>query len=316
MFQAVPEPASADDHDVLVESGWRECVVRGARVPVALSTASVYPHTCAEAFGMAAELGYDGIEVMVWTDPVSQDVAALARLADHYGVPVLAVHAPTLLVTQRVWGAAPWPKIGRACELAVRLGARVVVAHPPFRWQREYAAGFVEGVECLGDQYDVALAIENMYPWRARQREVLAYLPGWDPVPQPYRHVTLDLSHSATSGVSGFDQARLLGDRLAHLHLADGSGSSKDEHLVPGRGAQPCGEVLGLLAQRDFPGVVVVEVNTRRARSRADRERDLAESLAFARLHLVVSPDRCAASGGAGAMSGEPHRTSQQGRGT
>jgi sugar phosphate isomerase/epimerase len=293
MTQAVPAVIGASGRDGATATGPRDVAdlpVSGTRAPVALSTASVYPHTCADAFGIAAELGYDGVEVMVWTDPVSQDAAALARLSEHYGIPVLAVHAPTLLVTQRVWGSAPWPKIERACELAVRLGARTVVAHPPFRWQREYAAGFVEGVARIGDTYDVALAIENMYPWRARQREMLAYLPGWDPLPQPYRHVTLDLSHSATSGVSGLDQAQLLGDRLAHLHLADGSGSGKDEHLVPGRGSQPCGEVLGLLAQRDFSGVVVVEVNTRRARTRAERETDLAESLAFARLHLAAAP--------------------------
>ena len=263
--------------------------VRGTGAPVGLSTASVYPQTCAEAFGMAAELGYDGVEVMVWTDPVSQDVAALERLAEHYDVPVLAIHAPTLLVTQRVWGKEPWPKLERSCRMALRLGAPTVVVHPPFRWQREYAAGFVAGMAGLADRHGVALAVENMYPWRARQRELLAYLPGWDPVPQPYRSVTLDLSHSATAGVSGLELAQALGDRLVHLHLADGSGSAKDEHLVPGRGAQPCGEVLELLAQRDWRGTVVVEVNTRRARNRSEREADLAESLAFARLHLAAA---------------------------
>jgi sugar phosphate isomerase/epimerase len=268
--------------------------VRGTGAPVGLSTASVYPHTCAEAFGMAAELGYDGVEVMVWTDPVSQDVAALGRLAEYYGMPVLAIHAPTLLLTQRVWGREPWPKLERSCQMAVQLSARTVVAHPPFRWQREYAAGFAAGVDRICDRYEVALAIENMYPWRAGQREMLAYLPGWDPVPQPYRHVTLDLSHSATAGTSGLDLAVALGDRLAHLHLADGSGSAKDEHLVPGRGSQPCGDVLGLLAQRDWRGTVVVEVNTRRARSRAERETDLAESLAFARLHLAAAAEGAA----------------------
>ena len=266
-------------------------VLRGNRAPVGLSSASVYPQTCSDAFGMAADLGYDGVEVMVWTDPVSQDVAALQRLSEHYGMPVLAVHAPTLLVTQRVWGKDPWVKIERSCEMARQLGAATVVAHPPFRWQREYAAGFAAGVERIGDQTGIAIAVENMYPWRARQREILAYLPGWDPVPQPYRHVTLDLSHSATAGVSGLDLATALGDRLVHLHLADGSGSAKDEHLVPGRGSQPCGEVLGLLAERDWRGIVVVEVNTRKAGGRSDRERDLAESLAFARLHRAAAAE-------------------------
>ena len=75
---------------------------------VGLSTASVYPESTAAAFELASRLGYDGVEIMVWTDPVSQDPEALRRLSDHYGVPILAVHAPCLLITQRVWGAEPW----------------------------------------------------------------------------------------------------------------------------------------------------------------------------------------------------------------
>src|SRR5436309_11586109 len=90
---------------------------------VALSTASVYPESTAAAFEIAARLGYDGVEVMVWTDPVSQDVEALRRLSDYHEVPVLAVHAPCLLITQRVWGSEPWPKLERARSAAQRLGA-------------------------------------------------------------------------------------------------------------------------------------------------------------------------------------------------
>ena len=46
---------------------------------VGLSTASVYPETTSAAFEMASRLGYDGIEIMVWTDPVSQDADALSK---------------------------------------------------------------------------------------------------------------------------------------------------------------------------------------------------------------------------------------------
>ena len=46
--------------------------------------------------------------------------------------------------------------------------------------------------------------------------------------------------------------AERMGDRLTHLHLTDGSGSTKDEHLVPGRGNQPCAEVCQLLADGGF----------------------------------------------------------------
>jgi sugar phosphate isomerase/epimerase len=283
-------------------------------VPVALSTASVYPQTCADAFGYAAALGYDGVEVMVWTDPLTQDAGAVASLAEHYGQPVRAVHAPTLLVTQRVWGKDPWGKLERACEMAATTGAGVVVVHPPFRWQRDYAARFVDGVRVLADRTGVQVAVENMFPWRAGARGVVAYAPGWDPLEHDYDAVTLDLSHAATAGADTLSFVDELGDKLAHLHLADGLGSAKDEHLVPGRGKQPCAEVLSGLAARGWGGTAVVEVNTRRSRNPGEREADLAEALAFARRHLDAgasagrhgrAPAGAAGAGGAGTRTGD-----------
>lgn len=272
-----------------------------ATVPVGLSTSCSYPESTTAAFEIAARLGYDGVEVMVLTDAVSQDGAALARLVEHFGVPVLSVHAPTLLLTQGIWGrGGPWGKVEKSCELAASLGASTVVVHPPFRWQREYAAGFVAGIAAVEARTGVRLAVENMFPWRARGREVVAYAPAWDPTDLDYRHLTLDLSHAATSGRDSLEMAKAFGDRLAHVHLCDGTGSAKDEHLVPGDGAQPVAEVLEHLAHTGFGGTVVAEVNTRRARGRVARERDLARTLAFARRHLAVATAPSATTGGGG----------------
>ena len=94
------------------------------------------------AFEYAAELGYDGVEVMVWAESVSQDIGALSQLSRRYNVPVLSVHAPCLLISQRVWGSDPVNKLDRSVQAAERLGAQTVVVHPPFRWQRRYAEGF------------------------------------------------------------------------------------------------------------------------------------------------------------------------------
>lgn len=266
-------------------------MAEAVRVPaarVALSSASVYPESPAVAFELAARLGFDGVELLVFTDPVSQDVDAIRRLSDHFGVPVLAIHSPCLLVTQRVWGSDPWTKLDRSREAAESLGASVVVVHPPFRWQREYAKAFVTGVHRMAEETDVVFAVENMYPWRARSREIQAYAPAWDPTDQDFEHLTLDLSHTAVSGSDALGMLRAFGDRLAHLHLADGTGVARDEHLVPGRGNQPCATVLESLAAGGFDGTVVLEVSTRRATSRAEREADLAEALAFARLNLAA----------------------------
>jgi sugar phosphate isomerase/epimerase len=255
---------------------------------VALSTASTYPESTASAFEIAARLGYDGVEVMVWTDPVSQDIEALRRLSDYHGVPILAIHAPCLIITQRVWGTEPWVKLVRAQEAAERLGAETVVVHPPFRWQRDYARDFIAGIEKMGEETPIRFAVENMFPLRMRGREVSAYQPSWDVAfdGEPYRDYTLDLSHTAVAHSDASAMVEAMGERLTHLHVADGTGAPKDEHLVPGRGAQPCGQVLDALAGRGWSGIAIVEVNTRRAIDRAEREADLAEALAFCRLHL------------------------------
>ncbi|OLT34916.1 hypothetical protein BJF79_32750 [Actinomadura sp. CNU-125] len=258
--------------------------------PITLSTASVYPEKVPSAFELAALLGYDGVEVMVSTDASSQDLSVLRRLSDYHQVPIKSIHAPCLLLTQRVWGREPWGKLVRSKEVAEELGAEVVVVHPPFRWQRDYARDFVGGLARMQEETDVLFAVENMFPLKARGAEAGMYLPDWNPIDQDYPFVTLDLSHTAVSGSDALDMAGQLGDRLRHIHLADGVGiTNKDEHLVPGRGSQPCGPMLETLAETGFRGHIVLEVNTRRASSRAERVEDLAEALAFARLHLAAA---------------------------
>jgi sugar phosphate isomerase/epimerase len=263
--------------------------LRLADAGVALSTASVYPESTEAAFEIASDLGYDGIELMVWTEPVSQDVDAVRDLVQAYQVPVLAVHSPCLLITQRVWSPDPWERLTRSVAAAERLEAPVVVVHPPFRWQREYARDFVAKVGVLTADTGTVVAVENMFPWRAGGRELAAYLPDWDPTDEAYDHCTLDLSHTAVSGTDALALAADLGERLAHVHLADGTGSARDEHLVPGRGTQPCDVLLERLARDAWAGTIVLEVTTRRAKGREEREADLAEALAYTRLHLAAA---------------------------
>jgi len=256
---------------------------------VLLSTSSVFPEPTSAAFQLGAALGYDGIEVMVWTDAVSQDGGALKGLTRHYGIPVQSVHAPCLLLTQRVWSSDPWERLRRSALLAEELGAPVVVVHPPFTWQREYARNFAAGLKRLSEQYPrVRFAVENMFPVRTVGREIVPYQPGWDPTTTGFDAYTLDLSHCAAARTDALALADAMGANLAHVHLGDGTGEGRDEHLVPGRGEQPCAQLLRSLAGRGFTGSVALEVNTRKAGSRGEREADLAESLRFARQHLAA----------------------------
>ena len=278
-------------------------LIKVAQAKVGLSTSSVYPETTSSGFELARRLGYDGVEVMVGIDPVAADIDAVEKLRDYHQVPVLAIHSPCLLITQRVWGTDPWAKLERSAEAAKRLDADVVVVHPPFRWQRDYARGFVEGVRRLADETGILFCVENMYPWRTPGGELKAYMPGWDPTELDYADLTLDFSHASTANQQSLELARSWGSRLRHIHLTDGSGSVKDEHLVPGRGDQQAGRVLQYLAETDFTGHVVLEINSRKSGSRSQREADLAESLAFARLHLAAPVHASYAVDGGGVAS-------------
>ncbi len=258
------------------------------------------------AFEYAAKLGYDGVELMVWGESVSQDIDAVEKLSRRYRMPVLSVHAPCLLISQRVWGANPIHKLDRSVQAAEQLGAQTVVVHPPFRWQRRYVEGFSEQVASLEESSGVMVAVENMFPFRAdrffraeqmkeRMRRrgggpgpgISAFAPSYDPLDGNHAHYTLDLSHTATAGSDALDMAQRMGSGLVHLHLCDGSGLPADEHLTPGSGNQPVVEVCEMLAGGDFAGDVVLEVSTSGARSVHEREAMLAESLQFARTYLL-----------------------------
>lgn len=279
---------------------------RPRQIRVGLSTASVYPQNTEAAFRYAAELGYDGVELMVWAEPASQSIATVQAYSRRYGVPVLALHAPCLLISQRVWGSDPVAKLERSVRTAEALGASTVVVHPPFRWQRRYAAGFAEQVAELEDSSPVIVAVENMFPMRAdtlfgrregavRRLErrggpgpaLTAFSPSYDPTDTGFGHYTLDLSHTATAGADPLALAARMGSGLAHLHLADGRGAAHDEHLVPGEGTQPCEELCASLVRTGFTGQAVAEINTQNARTTKDRAEMLHRTLAFARKHLT-----------------------------
>ena len=277
----------------------------GTQIKVGLSTASVYPENTEAAFRYAAEIGYDGVELMVWAEPASQNIATVQAYSRRYAMPVLAVHAPCLLISQRVWGADPAVKLERSVRTAEALGAATVVVHPPFRWQRRYAEGFAAQVAELEEGTAVAVAVENMFPMRAdtlfgrhegsvRRLErrggpglsVTAFSPSYDPTDTGFQHYTLDLSHTATAGMDATLLAERMGAGLTHLHLADGRGAAHDEHLIPGDGSQPCAQICASLARNGFRGHVVVEANTQTARASQERAAMLHRALDFARTHL------------------------------
>ncbi len=210
----------------------RSPVIRIPPIKVGMSTAAVYPEGTAEAFALAAELGYDGVEVMVQTEALSQDADQLAGLIREFGIPVLSVHSPCLLVTARVWSTDPLVKLARSVDMAERLGADTVVVHPPFVWQRAAAAIFAPSIAELQERTSVRIAVENMFPVKVRGAIVNSYRPHWNPV----------------SAGSPLVHAR----SFAHRHVRDGRSRTGRDDGRPARASSPCRRVR--LDQGRTPG--------------------------------------------------------------
>ncbi len=226
---------------------------------IVLSTGSFFPDT-ELGFRMAAELGYDGVEVMVNHDRRSQSVESVRELVGSYGVPVRAVHVPCLMVSQHVWGWKPEVKLRRAVEMAAAVGAPVVVTHPPFRWQREYAERFAALVDELDAAPGPDVTVENMYTVAAMGRTVEPYLGNDDSAFTAYPALTLDTSHVGAARQDLLERYELLGRRVRHLHLSDSTSLRGDEHLPPGQGTLPLAELAGSMVRDGFDGQVVLEV--------------------------------------------------------
>jgi sugar phosphate isomerase/epimerase len=231
---------------------------------IVLSTGSFFPNT-ELGFRMAAELGYDGVEVMVTHDRRSQTMASVEHLVTTYGVPVTAVHVPCLVVSQHVWGWNPETKLRRATEMAVSLDAATVVTHPPFRWQREYAERFAELVATVSSDAAIAggptVTVENMYTVDApRGRKLEPYLGNDDESFRLYPAVTLDASHVGAARQELLERYAFLRGRIRHLHLSDSTSKKGDEHLPPGQGTLPLHDLAAAMVADGFDGQVVLEI--------------------------------------------------------
>ena len=55
------------------------------RPPIACSTVSVFTTPLHDAFPLFAEAGFDGVEIMVTTDPDTQDAGRVADLSERHG---------------------------------------------------------------------------------------------------------------------------------------------------------------------------------------------------------------------------------------
>ena len=238
---------------------------------ILFSSAAFFARPLHETARLVAEAGYAGLEVMVTKDPESQDPERMRTLAREHDLTIGAIHAPSLLLTRKVWGTDPIEKIDRSIEVAQRAEIPVVVMHPPYRWQRGYRSWLSEQLPDIEARTGVTVAIENMFPVRVAGRDVTLHSDQDLDELEGLPHLVLDTSHAAVARHDPIEVRRRFGERVRHVHLSDNAGKGWDSHLPPGDGVLDTDGFLDDLAASDYDGDITLEVDLRRFLTDADR---------------------------------------------
>jgi sugar phosphate isomerase/epimerase len=278
-------PASSKDRP-LQSLRCEDLAVTRPRPSLLVSTGAFFGEPLSEAFRSIAEAGFEAVEVMVTKEPATQSADEIAALSSEYGLGVRAVHAPFLLVSRRVFGTDPVPKIERTVRLAELVGATTVVVHPPYRWQTDYRRWLTQSLPSYTKASGVDVAVENMFPLRTRAGLGVTFHShqGIENL-ERFEHVVLDTSHAAVAGLDLVDTATRLGPRLVHVHLSNNAGRGWDTHATIDEGVLDLRGFLGRLGQSDYAGNVSLELDLRKFLTRPGtvekllvRQRELMET--------------------------------------
>ena len=274
---------------------------------IALSTGSLHNYGTARVFELAAEAGYDGIEVLVDHRWDGRQPAYLRRLSADYGLPILVVHSP-FAVDVADWPADQLGRLRRTVALAQEVGVSTVVTHLPFRlhalfghWhgrsprrfflpvplpRREPYYHFLHsGLAELEAETGVAIAVENMPLRRFLGLKLNGYWFNSLAELEHFPHLTLDTTHLGTCGLDPVTVYERLRKRVVHVHLSNYDGR---EHRSPPDGHLPLGDFLRRLARDGYRGVITVETGPE-AMDASDEAKCLAalrRALAFCRSHF------------------------------
>ena len=247
---------------------------------LALSTGSLYTYGIARVFELAAEAGFDAMEIMVDHRWDSRQPAYLQRLSQDHGLPVAAIHSPFVPHVPG-WPQDPLGRLREAISLAHAVGTEVVVTHLPMRLRaariefyglrakplmvpifiptdRDYRGFLLGGLARFESENDITVGVENMpahqvfgcrwSPWALNQIDVLEGMP----------HLTLDTTHLGTWGLDPLAIYERLKTKVIHVHLSNFGG---EEHQLPEDGHLPLAELLQRLSQDGYPGAVSLEFN-------------------------------------------------------
>lgn len=246
-------------------------------VVIALSTGSLYTYGTARVFALAAEAGFDGVEVLIDERWDTRQADYLRRLSAEHRMPICSLHNPFLLHVDG-WPGEPVARLKTTVALAQELSVRIVVVHLPLRVGYVMVRGFkrrwllptlpspfttmrrwmAEELATFEASNGVRLCVENM---PARRLLGWRFNPCWWNNPDEWTrfpYLTLDSTHLGTWGLDLLVVYRRVKARVHHVHLSNFNGQ---EHRRLEDGHLPLAALLQTLREDGYQGIIVVELH-------------------------------------------------------
>ena len=233
-----------------------------------------------KAFSDASVMGYDYVEL--WggrphayaPDLLDGDLDAVLRLIDRFEMPV-EVYTPEhnaypynyMIGTERQWeDAMDYLSAALCCGRA--LGAKhtlISVGHSGFAPLQERRARLLKSLRHLSleaERLDHPILLEPLTPMESDfctcAEELLDIL---EELNSPFIQGMCDVVVPFVQHRNPADDIRLLGSRMAHLHLTDSDGIT-EAHLLPGDGSMDLHGLLEELSACGYDGRATLELVT------------------------------------------------------
>ena len=272
---------------------------------ISLSTGSFGLYPLASVFAIAKEIGFDGVELLIVFESAFRSAKYLKALSRQYDLPILSLHAP--VIPMPGWGARPFHE--RTMALATELGCSVVTFHAlrpgvseeVFRSRRN---AYREAQQSCHNGLE--MTIENITPKVLKGSDG----PGAETAGPSHSlnsvlamedfPVTFDTCHASLDGGDIRDTYERLRGRIRNIHFSDIKslhGQTRSilfnslvfHHQVPGSGELPLKELLGMLVNDGYDGLLTLELSPIGLQAWNPRrmKENLSRALAFCREHSV-----------------------------
>jgi sugar phosphate isomerase/epimerase len=263
---------------------------------ISLSTGCLFKLPLQKIFELAAESGFDGVELIINQNFVGVNPVKLVSSLQEITT-IHSLHAPFMSLDG--WGS-PMDSLKRSVELAAECEIPLVNFHPPawlgfefafWRWLYKVRDFQKE----IGMDGKVIVTLENM-PWvgeykinpniLSKPSQMIEFI---------HEHnlfMTFDCTHMGSGNTSFINDFFLFYEsgRIRNIHFSDyGHGR---EHLLPGHGILPLTRFLNHLRSTDYQRTVTLELDPKEF---PKGERNILESLkeivAFLRKETVQQAD-------------------------